>query len=1233
MEKWEDREIESRFVQYTDFFYEPVDQVLRQRLAECGARVAKFLTLILFFSVVSCKKDNSAFDFLEESPSTSAGEVEIVGFTPEEDPVVITGGKSTTFAISLGATAGDHVVYKWTLDGTEMASGASPFFVVNGSNIDIGNHELIADASNGSYSDSKTFHVRKNSQPVISGTSPGITGNAVNIGSSLGFSAIANDADGDPLSFAWKLNGVLAPSLFSVSSSATGSSATLTPTMSQVGSATVSLEVSDGYATSTYSWNVDIVNPTVASINSYSPTAAIVILTATSSVDFSISATAKTPSVYSWTLDSVAVGTSTNLLTLSGAALAVGNHTLVAKIEDSDSSDSHTFVVKRNAPPVLSNQTANPTSLAINYKSQMTLSVDGSDANSDAINYTWTMDGNTSGTLSASNTAGGSQVIFQPTSSLTGNHTISVSATDGTEVTGYSWNINVNRFTDVCNQLTAGKICSLVGIPSVGSGLKPTDDQSQQKIQPRAVIDDGSGNWIYSDSHNHGIWIYNRSASPIVRLGKTIPAGTATMIIGNGAPGTTNEYDSYNSFKLYNPSGLAYDAVNDRLFVADISSHRVVKIDSSGAGTTLLGTLGTGQGGVTNNDDTSGTTHVCGNPRDLVYIAPDVYVTCSQSNSIKKVNATTGIARVVVGTVSGGSTSAGNGEGTAGSGAGTAQVNGPQGIQKDANGNIYWTEVGSSNDCRLRVWNRTGGPISFFNNTVSVPLGQTATLAGVTNNCSFAAGPRASLRFGQVYGLAIHESAGSVLGFVLSSYNNHRIMYINNLNSPQSYGGITINALEGDTILGTGSGSFNGDNNLGSLVRVYNPFNVAMTANGNDLLISDYNNNRIRRMSWSTGTVVTDVGLGRLRYGLVGGADEDASAAVLNLPYDMSIDQSANMLYFTDSGNYRIRQVNLLTGLVSTIIGEGNAGDGSVENEAPLNVRMRDPRSIIPFGDHLLYSDATSNNCVVRGYNRSAVSANLFGVDISPMKVSTLAGNIIAGCGTFQGASGAATNARLRNPEGIVSDGSNLYIADSVDDCILKVTSSGVISTFLGTCNAGGFSDGPIAGVALNDPTAMVFDPAYSGTGNMFFVDQTNSGTSRIRYVNFTGSPVDIAGVSVNSNSVNTVFLETGTPRLYGIAAFSNQLCYSAGHTNGLNGNHNVICRDRSSGLAPVTLRAGSSLGNSMASGGPLNYEQEGVQAFQAVLNRPGGLGFDSSGNLYIVERNNSLIRKVKRWF
>ncbi|MBK9038675.1 MAG: hypothetical protein IPL83_05825 [Bdellovibrionales bacterium] len=464
-----------------------------------------FTLALLTISLSSCKKNNKAFDFLEEEPSISAGEVDIVGYTPEDDPVVVAEGKSTTFAVSLGPTAGNEVTYVWKLDDVEVATGSNPFYVLNGSSLTSGSHSLVVEARNTKYGASKTFNVRKNAAPTLTLTTPGATGNSVNVNGSISFSIQAADSDGDSLSYTWKLNGVEAPSVFAVTSSTTTSTAIFSPTLTQVGSGTIKVEVYDGHDTTSYSWGIDVVNPITAVINSYSPTTALVIVTSTGSVDFSISATAKTPTIYSWKLDGVAVGTATNLYTLTGAGLTVGTHTLIAKVEDSDSSDTHTFSIKRNAAPVLSNPLATPSSQVINYGSQMTITIDGTDANSDALNYTWTLNGNPSATLSASNTATGSQVIFQPNVSLTGDHTISVSVTDSTEVANYSWNVSANRFTDACNQLTSGKICTLVGVPSGGSGLNSVDDQTKQKIYFRDVIDDGSGNWVYADSHNNAI--------------------------------------------------------------------------------------------------------------------------------------------------------------------------------------------------------------------------------------------------------------------------------------------------------------------------------------------------------------------------------------------------------------------------------------------------------------------------------------------------------------------------------------------------------------------------------------------------------------------------------------------------------------------------------------------------------------------------------------------------------
>jgi hypothetical protein len=104
----------------------------------------------------------------------------------------------------------------------------------------------------------------------------------------------------------------------------------------------------------------------------------------------------------------------------------------------------------------------------------------------------------------------------------------------------------------------------------------------------------------------------------------------------------------------------------------------------------------------------------------------------------------------------------------------------------------------------------------------------------------------------------------------------------------------------------------------------------------------------------------------------------------------------------------------------------------------------------------------------------------------------------------------------------------------------------------------------------------------------------------------------------------------------YGLAAFDTQVCFAAGQPgSGTNGAHNVSCFDRSSALAPQTLRLGSYEGGNPVyrAGGPLGSEQEGVSAYSAVLNAPFGLAFDSAGNLYVSERINSIVRMVRRWW
>ena len=97
-----------------------------------------------------------------------------------------------------------------------------------------------------------------------------------------------------------------------------------------------------------------------------------------------------------------------------------------------------------------------------------------------------------------------------------------------------------------------------------------------------------------------------------------------------------------------------------------------------------------------------------------------------------------------------------------------------------------------------------------------------------------------------------------------------------------------------------------------------------------------------------------------------------------------------------------------------------------------------------------------------------------------------------------------------------------------------------------------------------------------------------------------------------------------------GVAAFDTQYCFSKG---GSGAPHNVTCRLRDDDLQNTTLRVGSSDASPVAGGAPLGAEQEGISSANATLYEPLGMAFDQDGNLYIVERLNYQIRKVRRWW
>src|SRR5260221_417831 len=136
------------------------------------------------------------------------------------------------------------------------------------------------------------------------------------------------------------------------------------------------------------------------------------------------------------------------------------------------------------------------------------------------------------------------------------------------------------------------------------------------------------------------------------------------------------------------------------------------------------------------------------------------------------------------------------------------------------------------------------------------------------------------------------------------------------------------------TIAGTGVKGFSGDGGPAKEAQLNNPYAVARGPDG-ALYICDVDNHRIRRVA-ADGRISTFAGSATRGYSGDGGL---ATAASLNMPYEMAWDKAGN-LYFVELGNNAVRRVDAKTGVISTVAGNGNlgfVGDGGLAKDAQFN--------------------------------------------------------------------------------------------------------------------------------------------------------------------------------------------------------------------------------------------------------------------------------------------------------
>jgi sugar lactone lactonase YvrE len=270
------------------------------------------------------------------------------------------------------------------------------------------------------------------------------------------------------------------------------------------------------------------------------------------------------------------------------------------------------------------------------------------------------------------------------------------------------------------------------------------------------------------------------------------------------------------------------------------------------------------------------------------------------------------------------------------------------------------------------------------------------------------------------------------------------------------------------TLAGTTTSGYNGDGIKAVNAQLNQDGGVAVDDSGN-VYIADSQNNRIRKVNKISGLITTIAGTGDAGYS---GDSGKAILAQCTYPICVRLDTLRN-IYFSDAGNNLIRKINP-EGMISTIAGNGNSAYKGDTGKA-VNASLNYPVGIALDKDLNIYIADQSNNVI-----RKVTAAT--GI------ITTIAGDTIAG---YKGDGGKATAAELHNPTGVAVDNrSNIYIADFKNNVIRMVNNNGIISTFAGTGVAGynGYK-GLAKAIQLNNPAGVSTDAA----GNIYVADAGNS--------------------------------------------------------------------------------------------------------------------------------------------
>jgi streptogramin lyase len=498
----------------------------------------------------------------------------------------------------------------------------------------------------------------------------------------------------------------------------------------------------------------------------------------------------------------------------------------------------------------------------------------------------------------------------------------------------------------------------------------------------------------------------------------------------------------------------------------------------------------------------------------------------------------------------------------------SAHLKKPRGVYVDATGNIY---IADTDNCMIRK--------------VDVSTNKIYRVAGATDGkdplCGWSGdgGLATNTRLDKPRGVWV-DASGNIY---IADTENNRIRMVD----------ATTQMIT--TIAGNGGSGYTGDDGPATAAELHKPNGVLVDVSGN-IYIADTDNDVIRMVDATTQFIYTIAGTGSGGYS---GDDVPATSTSLHKPRGLWLDASGNIL-IADADNHRARLVYDDGGtlMITTVAGDGSSGYSGDDGQA-TSASLRKPHGVC------IYEALPPAYLAIADPSNHRIRE----VNLNTGIITKVAGTLWSG---YNGDNIDATSARLYYPFGVHVDSShNTYIADTYNHRIRKVDGkTGIITTVAGYGSKGFSGDGgPATSARLRYPFNLYLDTV----GNIYIMDTYNY---RIR-------KVDAA------TKIITTVVGNGAAKFTGDGGLATDASIRKAYDVAVDNAGNLFIADTHNHVIRKVDAATGIINTVVGQGFIAGFSGDGGLATDAKLNAPTGVYVDESGNIYVVDTKNDVVRKV----